>query len=165
MPLGSPRGEVVLVSCLCRSNDMGNWRIGRRRQGNPDEKRSQRLSEAAAIFKCPAFSSDCSILNGERQKWRCERDSNPRIMVLQTIPLDHLGIAPRLESAERILPKFYEGFRSRFPRLSAQGELRHQIAQNIAQDGIRIRAHARGKPDKFLYPRLVGVDCRETPLR
>ena len=27
-------------------------------------------------------------------KWRCERDLNPRIMVLQTIALDHLAIAP-----------------------------------------------------------------------
>ena len=33
-------------------------------------------------------------------KRRCERDSNPRIMVLQTIPLDHLGIAPSADYTE-----------------------------------------------------------------
>ena len=43
------------------------------------------------IYKKPfdLLSKGCDI-----SKWRCERDSNPRIMVLQTIPLDHLGIAP-----------------------------------------------------------------------
>jgi CheY-like chemotaxis protein len=39
-------------------------------------------------------NSGRGLLVERRLNWRCERDSNPRIMVLQTIPLDHLGIAP-----------------------------------------------------------------------
>src|SRR6266478_9854863 len=38
--------------------------------------------------------------------WRRGRESNPRMMVLQTIPLDHLGTAPlSLHYAQNLCPK------------------------------------------------------------
>ena len=64
------------------------------------------MTRHAVSTSCPLWSKSAQtaairrktgrlVLDGERKNWRCERDSNPRIMVLQTIPLDHLGIAPK----------------------------------------------------------------------
>jgi hypothetical protein len=39
-----------------------------------------------------------NIVDGEAG-WRRESDSNRRVMVLQTIPLGHLGIAPLFDYA------------------------------------------------------------------